>query len=351
MASSRPVLAVVGATGVVGQVLRSMLPTRASLWSEVRLIASDRSAGQSADLFGDGGVILPLARENFVGVDVAVFAVPAPVAAEWVPLAATTGARVIDNSGASSALPGVPLVAPDINPDALSGAPIVAGAGASTLMMVGALRTLHENWRLTEVIATTLQAVSDAGVGGVHRLYDEATQLAGNRAVGQRPGDVRRYLSDLEGESPFPAPVAFNVIPWVGDEGDGRWSGSELRVRDEVRTLLELPELRMTTTCVQVPVVTTHSVSMHLTFERRIHREDAVRALTEASNGVVLLDDPLHDEWPTPADVVGADPVFVGRVRQPADFPHSLELFLCCDNLRRGSALTLLHLAELAAQA
>lgn len=348
--SSRPVLAVVGATGVVGQTLLSMLPTRPDTWGEVRLIASAHSSGAVVRVFGQELTVRELDGDAFDGVDVCVLAVPVEVARTWAPIIAAKGAVVIDNSGAHTANPAVPLVVPEINPELVQaeGERIVASPSGTTLLMINTLATLHKGWHLRELVASTYQSVSDAGIRGVHRLYDETAELAGNRAVGQTPGDVRRFLSDLGERSPFPAPVAFNVIPWVGGRGDGRWSSTELRAREEVRGILRNPDLRMATTCVQVPVTTTHSASLHLTFDRRLTRDDAVRALTEGMNSVVVLDDPLRDEWPTPADVVGADPVFVGRVRQPADFPRSLELFVCCDNLRKGSALNMLQIAELA---
>lgn len=348
--SDKPVLAVVGATGVVGQLVLRQLPTRDDLWGEVRLLASEHSAGRSMHALGQEVIVDALTKDALAGVDVCILAVPREVAARWAPVIAAQGTVVIDNSGAFSDHPDVPLVVPEINPQDLAHAPmgIVASPSATTLMLANTLGTLHDGWHLREAIVSTYQAVSDAGARGVRRLYDEVDALAGNRSVGQQPGDVRRFLGDLEAESPFPGPVALNVIPWIGGFGDGRWSEVEQRTRQEVRSVLQQPELRVAATCVQVPVAISHSASVHLTFERRLSRDDAVRALTEASNGVVVLDEPLRGEWPTPVDVVGADPVFVGRIRQSEDFPRSLELFVCSDNLRKGSALNMLQLAELA---
>lgn len=351
MTVRKPVLAVVGATGVVGQTLLSMLPTRPDVWGEVRLLASGHSHGVTVRALGQDVEVREIESAAFEGVDVCILAVPASVARTWAPIIAAQGAAVIDNSGAHTANPAVPLVVPEINPHRAGGqgGRILASPSGTTLLMINTLATLHEGWHLREVVASTFQAVSDAGVRGVNRLYDEVAELVNNRQAGQSAGDVRRFLSDLESESPFAAPIAFNVIPWVGGPGDGRWSSTELRAREEVRTILDTPDLRMATTCVQVPVVSTHSASLHLTFDRRLTRDDAVRALTEGSNSVVVLDDPMRQEWPTPVDVVGTDPVFVGRVRQPADFPRSLELFVCADNLRKGSALNMLQIAELVA--
>ena len=174
--------------------------------------------------------------------------------------------------------------------------------------------------------------------------------LAGDRQVGQHTGDVRALVSDKLGEdSPFPAPLALNVVPWAGSVKDDGWSSEELKVRNESRKILGIPDLKVSATCVRVPVVTTHSLAVHATFERNVTVEQARQALVEAPS-VVVLDDPAAGEWPTPADVVGSDPTFVGRIRQALDFPHTIELFVCGDNLRKGAALNTAQIAELVAK-
>ncbi len=344
-------LAVVGATGLVGRALVHLLPTGRDVWSEVRLIASQRSAGLSVGPPGRGLPVHELSEAAFAGVDVAVFVVPPRVAREWAPVAVAAGAVVVDSSGVFELGSGVPLVVPELNPAAAkryaSSAGVIASPNATTLTLVNMLASLHRRWRLQELIVSTYQAVSDVGSVGVQRLYDEVDELGGDRSVGLNPGDVRRKLSDLPGDSPFPAPIAFNVVPWVGGSGDGRSSQEELEVRRELRELLDAPTLKVATTCVRVPVATTHSMTVHATFEQRVHRDDIVLALTQDANSVVVLDDPPSGEWPTPVDVVGTDPVFVGRIRQLEDFPRSAEFFVCGDNLRKGSALNLLEIAEL----
>ncbi|TWP33960.1 aspartate-semialdehyde dehydrogenase [Leekyejoonella antrihumi] len=354
MVSTKPTLALVGATGAVGQVLLSMLSTREDLWGEIRLVASDRSEGHEVSARGEGQYVQELCSDVFVDVDVAILAVPAEVAAKWAPVAAEHGAVVIDGSGRAAADGHAPLVVPEINPNAARGVPtgtVLASPSAPTLMAVNVLASLHHHWHLTEVVISTYQAVSDAGVAGVWQLYEEVVELSGNRSVGQTPGDVRRLLSELDETSPFPAPIAFNVVPWVGPPSSGSpWSTAEATVRRELRRLLNLPYLRVATTCVQVPVITTHSMTVHATFEQAFTRDDAAQVLTEDSNSVVVLDEPRHAEWPTPADTVGADPTFVGRIRQSEDFPRSVDMFICSDNLRKGSGLNLLQIAELAIQ-
>ncbi|HET7305176.1 MAG TPA: aspartate-semialdehyde dehydrogenase, partial [Segeticoccus sp.] len=227
---------------------------------------------------------------------------------------------------------------------------IISNPNCTTLTMMDALGALHAGWGLTELVVSSYQAVSGSGKTGVDRLYDELEVLAGNREVGQHTGDVRALISDKLGEdSPFPAPIALNVVPWAGSLKDEGWSSEELKVRNESRKILGIPDLRVSATCVRVPVVTTHSLAVHATFEKPVTVEEARRAMVEAPS-VVVLDDPQSGEWPTPADVVGSDPTFVGRVRQALDFPNTIELFVCGDNLRKGAALNTAQIAELVAK-
>jgi len=169
--------------------------------------------------------------------------------------------------------------------------------------------------------------------------------VAGTRTLGQRAGDVRGVVGDA---GPFPAPLALNVVPWAGSVKDAGWSSEELKIRNESRKILGLPGLRVNATCVRVPVVTTHSVAVHARFARPVGRDAAWEVLRTAP-GVVLSDDPERGEFPTPADVVGTDPTWVGRVRESLDDPHGIEFFVCGDNLRKGAALNTAQIAELVA--
>jgi aspartate-semialdehyde dehydrogenase len=170
--------------------------------------------------------------------------------------------------------------------------------------------------------------------------------VSGDRSLGSVAGGVRKALSGLPAESPFPAPLALNVVPWAGsDRGDG-WSSEELKVRNESRKILGIPDLAVSATCVRVPVVTTHSVAVHATFAAPVTLAEA-RAELSAQASVVVLDDPGAGVMPTPADAVGTDPTYVGRLRQALDFPNTLELFVVGDNLRKGAALNTAEIAEL----
>ncbi len=258
---------------------------------------------------------------------------------------------VIDNSGAFRMDEDVPLVVPEVNARATRHRPkgIIANPNCTTLTMMDAMGALHARWGLRELVVSSYQAASGAGQVGIERLYDELEVVAGNRMVGQSAGDVRGMIANKLGEdSPFPAPLALNVVPLAGSLREGGWTSEELKVRNESRKILGIPDLKVSATCVRVPVVTTHSLSVHAVFEREISVADARQVLVEAPS-VVVLDDAEHGDFPTPADVVGSDPTFVGRLRQALDFPNTLELFVCGDNLRKGAALNTAQIAEVVA--
>jgi aspartate-semialdehyde dehydrogenase len=351
LGSRKPTLAVVGATGAVGTVMLGILSTREDVWGEIRLVASPRSAGTKLRVRGEDVEVVALAPEVFDGVDVAMFDVPDEVSAEWAPIAVERGAVVVDNSGAFRMDPEVPLVVPEVNPAQVRARPkgIVSNPNCTTLTMMDAMGALHARWGLTELVVASYQAASGAGKPGVDRLYDELEVVGGDRSLGQQAGDVRRAISDKLGdESPFPAPLAMNVVPWAGSVKADGWSSEELKVRNESRKILGIPNLKVSATCVRVPVITTHSLAVHAVFQEEIDVAEARRVLVEAPS-VVVVDDPASGEFPTPADSVGADPTFVGRLRQALDFPNTLDLFVCGDNLRKGAALNTAQIAELVA--
>ena len=352
MSTRKPTLAVVGATGAVGTVMLGILSQREDVWGEIRLVASERSAGKVLKVRGEDVVVQALSPEVFDGVDVAMFDVPDEISAEWAPIAVSHGVVVVDNSGAFRMDPDVPLVVPEVNPAQVRHRPkgIISNPNCTTLTMMDALGALHAGWGLKELVVASYQAASGAGQAGIDRLYDEIAVLSGRRDAGQHAGDVRATVNEKLGEdSPFPAPLALNVVPWAGSLRDGGWSSEELKVRDESRKILAIPDLKVSATCVRVPVVTTHSLAVHAVFEMPLTAEAARQALVEARS-VVVLDDPAAGEWPTPADVVGSDPTFVGRIRQALDFPNTIDLFVCGDNLRKGAALNTAQIAELLAK-
>jgi aspartate-semialdehyde dehydrogenase len=345
--SVKPALAIVGATGAVGTVMRSVVSERADIWGDIRLIASARSAGRVLPVRGEDVVVQELAADVFDGVDLAMFDVPDPVSAQWAPVAAERGVVVIDKSGAFRMDPDVPLVVPEVNPAAAGVRPrgIISVPNCTTLSLIVPLAALHRAFGLRELVVASYQAASGAGQEGTETLYDELSRVGGDRTLGQRPGDLRTAVGT---SGVFGAPLAMNVVPWAGSLRDEGWSSEELKIRNETRKILGLPDLKVSATCVRVPVIVGHSLAVHAVFEREVGREAAQQVLREAP-GVELLDDPASGAYPTPADAAGTDPTWAGRVRQSQDDPRAIEMFVCGDNLRKGAALNAAQIAELLA--
>jgi len=341
----RPTLAIVGATGAVGTVMLDVISTRDDIWGEIRLVASARSAGKRLRVRGQEVEVAALTPEVFDGVDLAMFDVPDEVSAQWAPVAADRGVVVIDKSGAFRMDDEVPLVVPEVNPGQVAIRPkgIIAVPNCTTLSLIVGAAALHRAFGLRELVLSSYQAASGAGQAGVDTLYAQLEKVAGNRALGHRAGDLRGVVGDF---GPFPAPLVLNVVPWAGSLRDEGWSSEELKLRNETRKILGMPRLKVSATCVRVPVVTGHSVAVHAVFRQEVTRQEAQQVLSDAP-GVVLADEPEAGEFPTPADVVGTDPTWVGRVRQSMDDPKAIEFFVCGDNLRKGAALNAAQIAEL----
>lgn len=345
--SKLPSLAVVGATGAVGTVMLDILTKRPNVYGEIRLIASARSAGKKLMCRGEELTVVALSPEAFDGIDIAMFDVPDEISAEWGPIAASRGAVVVDNSGAFRMDTDVPLVVPEVNPLDAQKRPrgIISNPNCTTLSMIVAMGALNKEFGLKELVVSSYQAASGAGQAGIDTLQAQISAVAG-KGLGDLAGDVRSAIADL---GPFPAPLALNVVPWAGSLKEEGYTSEELKVRNESRKILGMPNLKVSATCVRVPVITTHSLTVHATFEKEVSRQAAQDVLKSAA-GVELLDDPENKKFPTPADVVGTDPTWVGRVRQSIDDKHSIDLFLCGDNLRKGAALNTAQIAELVAK-
>jgi len=342
-----PSLAVVGATGAVGSVMLDILSRRENIWGEIRLIASARSAGRKLVCRGEELKVIALSSEAFDGIDVAMFDVPDEVSAKWAPIGASRGAVCVDNSGAFRMDPEVPLVVPEVNPQEIVKRPkgIISNPNCTTLSMIVTIGALHKKYVLRELVVASYQAASGAGQSGLDTLRAQIRDVAGSD-VGEIAGDIRTLIKD---NGPFPAPLALNVVPWAGSLMEDGHSSEELKVRNESRKILGLPNLKVSATCVRVPVLTTHSLAAHAVFDTEVSRKDAQDLLSNAV-GVKLVDDPESYQFPTPADVVGTDPTWVGRVRKSLDNPKALDLFVCGDNLRKGAALNTAQIAELVAK-
>ncbi|MFM1967643.1 MAG: hypothetical protein RL590_500, partial [Actinomycetota bacterium] len=211
--------------------------------------------------------------------------------------------------------------------------------------MIVAMGALHKKYSLNELVVSSYQAASGAGQSGLDTLRAQMKLVAGTD-LGDQPGDIRTVIKE---NGPFPAPLALNVIPWAGSLKNDGYTSEELKVRNESRKILGLSNLKVSATCVRVPVLTTHSLAVHAVFDSEVSREEAQNILANAA-GVKLVDDPENYQFPTPADVVGTDPTWVGRVRKSLDNPKAIDLFVCGDNLRKGAALNTAQIAELVAK-
>ena len=240
----------------------------------------------------------------------------------------------------------VPLVVPEVNPQEVKNRPkgIISNPNCTTLSMIVAMGALHRQYILKELVVASYQAASGAGQSGLDTLREQINIVA-NTNAGDDAGDSRKIIKNF---GPFPAPLALNVIPFAGSLKEDGYTSEELKVRNESRKILGIKDLKVAATCVRVPVLTTHSLAVHAVFEKTVSREVAQEVLRNAA-GVELVDDPENHKFPTPADVVGTDPTWVGRVRKSLDHPNVLELFVCGDNLRKGAALNTAQIAELVA--
>jgi aspartate-semialdehyde dehydrogenase len=352
--SRRPNLALVGATGAVGTVMIDIINNRENIWGDIRLIASKRSAGKKIAVYGQELTVVELTPEAFDGIDIAMFDVPDEVSEIWAPIAAARGAVAVDNSGAFRMNDQVPLVVPEVNPEQTKNRPlgIISNPNCTTMTMMAALGALHRRWTLTELVVASYQAVSGAGAVGIDQLQKETAAVAKDPMAGTSSDNVSTAIEAAGlslSDSPWSVPIALNVIPFAGSLKEGGHSSEELKVRNESRKILGIPNLKVAASCVRVPVQVSHSLAVHATFKNPLTVAEVQAELSKQPT-VVLMDDPANGIYPTPAHVAGQDPTFVGRVRQALDFENSIEMFVVGDNLRKGAALNTYEIAELVAK-
>ncbi len=333
-------VAVVGATGAVGEDLRALLVDRAFPCDHVVFVASPRSAGRTLPFRGRDVAVRAVTDEGvFDGVDVALFSAGAGVSREHAPRAVSAGAVVVDNSSAWRMDADVPLVVTEVNPAALDDVPkgIVANPNCTTMIATLPLKALHDVYGLTGFVGTSFQAAGGAGQKGIDELYAQVPGLLAEPDLLRHDGPAAAKLVDHRVHL---ATLAFNVVPMLGSAvGDGGYTDEELKLRHESRRILGLPDLRVAPTCVRVPVAVGHAVAARAVFERPVDLDEAVGALTGFPGLVV---EPL----PTPLEWAGRDEVAVGRVRADLDDPHALSFFVVGDNLRKGAALNTVQIAE-----
>ncbi len=327
---------IVGATGLVGGIMRTLLAERDFPVSELRLFASARSAGRTLP-WRDGEITVEdAATADFSGLDLALFAAGATLSKELAPKVAAAGVTVVDNSSGWRHDVDVPLVVAEVNPEALDSIPkgIVANPNCTTMVAMPVLKPLHDEAGLRRIVVSTYQSVSGGGLRGVDELEKQVIDVAPRSAELAYDGGAVAFPTP----EVYAAPIAFNVIPLAGKLVDEE-TDEEHKFRHESRKILGLPELAVSCTCVRVPVYTGHSVALNVEFERPLSPERATELLGSAP-GVVVTD------VPTPLAAAGKDPSYVGRIRRDPGAAYGLALFVCGDNLRKGAALNAVQVAE-----
>jgi aspartate-semialdehyde dehydrogenase len=327
------VVAVVGATGVVGREMLRTLERRKFLAKEVIALASERSAGQKLPFAGGELTVKKLDQNSFKGVDIALFSAGGGTSLEFAPIAAASGAVVIDNSSAWRMDPQCPLVVAEVNPGAVKVRPkgIIANPNCSTIQMMVALKPLHDAARVKHIVVSTYQATSGKGHAALEELHQQIKALG----TGAKPQ-----------VSVFPGQIAMNVLSdWKA--GQNGYSEEELKMVHETKKILDDQSIGVTPTCVRVPVDTGHSESVHVQFHRPMTRAEAISLLSKAP-GITLFDaDYKPGGEPQPLLAANTDPVYVGRVREDIAVPGALNLWVVADNLRKGAALNAVQIAEI----
>jgi aspartate-semialdehyde dehydrogenase len=329
-------VAIAGATGAVGREMLKVLEERDFPVGELVVLASERSAGSGLEFRGEEHIVKKLGPDSFAGVDIALFSPGATVSREFAPHAARAGAVVIDNSSAFRMDNDVPLVVPEVNAHALyeavrpGGRRIVANPNCSTIQLVVVLKPLHDAAGLTHVTVATYQSVSGAGQKGI----DELEQQTRGMFAMQEPEAKK-----------FPHRIAFNLLPEIGPATANGYTEEEMKMVNESRKILELPELAVSATCVRVPIFHCHSEAAHLTFARELSADEA-RAILRKAPGVKVVDDLAQHVYPMPLLAAHDDETLVGRIRKDLAQPRTLALFVVSDNLRKGAALNAVQIAE-----
>jgi len=325
-------VAVVGATGAVGETILRILDERKFPVSRLRLFASERSAGRRLRFQEEEVPVEPLAADAFRGIDFALFSAGASRSREFAPAAARAGAVVIDNSSAFRMDPEVPLVVPEINPEAaFRHQGIIANPNCTAIVMLMPLKPLHDHARVKRVVATSYQAVSGAGAKAIEELRRQVTAWVQGEAL---PVEV------------FPHQIAFNVLPQVGTFLENGYTGEEMKLINETRKILGDETIQVSPTAVRVPVFRAHAVAVNVETERPVSVATA-RELFAAFPGLRVLDDPSRLEYPMPLTAAGTDDCYVGRIRQDLSRENTLNFWAVGDQLRKGAALNAVQIAEL----
>jgi len=324
-------VAIVGATGAVGGEMIEILEQRNFPVQELRLLASERSAGQTLSYQGNDITVQRLTDESFEGVDLGLFSPGASVSKRFAPVAVRTGVVVIDNTSAFRMEPNVPLVVPEVNPDFLeSHQGIIANPNCSTIQMVVALKPIHDAVTIKRIVVSTYQAVSGTGKEAIQELEMQTRNIFTQR--------------DLVCQV-YPHQIAFNCLPHIDMFLENGYTKEEIKLVNETRKILDDDSIRITATTVRVPVFYSHSESVNIETEQHI-TPDEVRELLANAPGVKVIDDPAHNQYPLATEASGEDDTFVGRIRQDDSIDNGINMWIVADNLRKGAALNAVQIAE-----
>ena len=327
-------VAVVGATGAVGEQMREVLEERHFPVGELRLLASERSAGQFLPFQSKQIRVEILNEDSFTDIDLGLFSAGAGVSAKYAPIAVRAGAVVVDNTSFFRMEPDIPLVVPEVNAKEIGNYKnrgIIANPNCSTIQMVVALKPLHDAVRIKRIVVSTYQSVSGAGRKAMEELSQQVAALFSGK--------------EIEKEK-FPHQIAFNCIPHIDAFMDGGYTKEEWKLINETRKILKEPLLPITATTVRVPVFCSHSESVNVETERKLTATQA-RGLLREAPGIVVADEPQADVYPMAIDAVGKDATYVGRIRDDDSVANGLNLWVVADNLRKGAALNAVQIAEI----
>lgn len=327
-------VAIVGATGAVGEQMREVLEEREFPVGELRLLASERSAGQFLPFKGKNVKVEVLKEDSFKEIDIGLFSAGGSVSAKFAPAAVAAGVVVVDNTGHFRMEPDIPLVVPEVNANEIANYKtrgIIANPNCSTIQMVVALKPIHDAARIKRVVVSTYQSVSGAGRRAMEELSQQVVAMFNGR--------------ELKKEK-FPHQIAFNCIPHIDAFTDGGYTKEELKMINETRKILCEPSLAVTATTVRVPVFCGHSESVNVETEKKLTVAD-VKALLRAAPGIIVADEPENNLYPMAIDATGKDATFVGRIREDNSIPNGLHLWVVADNLRKGAALNAVQIAEI----
>ena len=325
-------VAVVGATGAVGNKMREILEERNFPVKNLKLLASERSVGKVLGFKGEKISVEKLDKDSFIGIEIALFSAGAAISREYCPIAAKSGCIVVDNSSAWRMDPDVPLVVPEVNPDDIfKHKGIISNPNCSTIQMVVVLKPLHDKAKIKRIVVSTYQAVSGKGARAIEELRLQTEAFA--------------YAKKIEVKV-FPHQIAFNVLPHIDDFLDNRYTKEEMKMVHETRKIMGDDSIRVTATTVRVPVFNSHSESVNIETEKKLSCDEAKELLKKAK-GVVVIDDPKHNKYPLAIDASGTDECYVGRIREDESIPNGLNLWIVADNIRKGAATNAVQIAEI----